>query len=975
MSKILILAEKPSLAKEIANAIGSGYKRNSGGFFENDKYIVANLVGHVLERKIPKQKWEIEKLPLSLELNSLKLIPKSDKKKLVKDLVENIQRNDVSEIVSAGDADQEGSLLIQEILEYGKAYTLKKPITRMWILAMDKKTLSKAFDDRFDISKDQPYIDAAESRTYADSAVGLNFTQLYTLKYAPFKTTYSIGRVQTPTLSLIRKREIEIDNFEPVVFHTIKGTFSSPLIENTFLADCLVEDEKGARTTRIKDSQIKDEKEKTKDKNYKVLDKKVDKKSVRPDYLPNLNDILKNISKIYKMKAKAITEDIQVLYELKLISYPRSENRFLPTAMENDIKSILTKVNNNHDVKFDVKNKRIFKDTDESHFAIIPLKELGSEKITDNQKKIYEYIKAKFIMAFMNPYEYESTIITLKNSKNSLFKLQGQIEIKKGYREYDSILNKSKNDIILPKLEKEDEVYLEKIQVKKDATKPPSLLKEPELLAFMENIHSIYKKEAEVQDDREEEIFDETFSLGTPATRGGIIELLFKRNFIKSDSKGFLTTTKDGQNIYNLIEKDISLQLTADFEKKMNLIRENKLSKDKFNSEIDDFVLNVIEKQKGKESWNKKTSIIEETGENCPECGKPLVKRDSKFGKFVACSGYPECKYKPESEDNETEDGFYEKDKLYELIKDSKKYVIWKNSIGRYFKKDEANELFEGQTLEFDDFKSKANKKFSAKVEFDFKENKLNLIFENNEMEDGFYDKDTYYQYKKDGVSYFLSKVTIGKTINKTDAKRLLEKGDSLFMDGFKSKKGSTFSANIKYNFKDKKIDLIFEDDNKENGFYEKTKVYEFIKDEEKYIIFKNSFGREIKKNEAEKLFDGKTLHLTGFKSKSGNSYDANIKYDFKNKKLELIFEDNQNEDKKDGFYEKNKLFELIQNGNSYLIWKNSFGREIKKNEAEKLFDGKTLHLTGFKSKSGNSYDANLSYSFKTKKLELSFDN
>jgi len=453
--KTLILAEKPSLAKEIAFSITSDFKKNSLGFWENENVIVANLVGHVLEAELPKDKWNLNNIPLKLK--NLNYIPVSDKKKLVKDLVTTINRKDIEEYCSAGDADQEGSLLIHEIMLYAGAYKLDRKLSRMWILAMDKKSINKAYKERFSLQKDKPFINAGLARSYADMVVGLNLTQLFTLKFAPYKTVYSIGRVQTPTLKLIRMREEQIENFKPESFSTIKGTFEKDLI-----ADLHVEDENGKYTSRIYGEKINRQLQMLDDKLFKVSDVKREEKNVKPDYLPNLNDVLKNIAKIYKYKAKSITSDIQELYEKKLVSYPRSEVRFLPSSMEKDIEGILNSFDTSKlEIKFDVNNKRIFNDEKiEAHYAIIPLKDISGEGLTQSQQNIYNYIRDKFLMAFMPDYKYLSTIISLNNEAGSFFQAKGRIEQSKGFRAYDTVLNKKKDDVLLPDIVQDETLSL-----------------------------------------------------------------------------------------------------------------------------------------------------------------------------------------------------------------------------------------------------------------------------------------------------------------------------------------------------------------------------------------------------------------------------------------------------------------------------------------------------------------------------------
>ena len=716
----LILAEKPSLAKEIAFSILENPTKNKSGFWQGEDIIVAHLVGHVLEYVFPKEKWTIDNLPLNLDLNNL--APKKDKKSLVKTLVYTINSNNITEIISAGDADQEGSLLIYEILLYAGVFQTNKKLTRMWILAMDKKTIQKAFQNRFDYKKDKPFILAGQTRTYADAYVGINLTQLFTLKFSP-KGILSVGRVQTPTLQLVRKREKEIENFVPRDYATIKGVFDERIEGEYFY---LFEKKKA---TQIFDTgQLAKVENTLTDKSFLVKDKMIIEKKTKPDYLPNLNDILKNISKRYKIKAKKITADIQVLYENKLISYPRSESKFLPTSMAKDIQNILNQLSGNHSVIFNTGNKRIFDDSKvEAHFAIIPLKPIENEQLTEDQKKIFTYIKDKFIMAFMADYIYEQTNIILENSHGTTFEIKGRKEKKKGFRAYPSNLNTPIEDVILPEIIKGNTLNLTDYKIKKDTTKPPKLLTEAELLAQMENIFTIYKKEYE---ETHLNALQDKFSLGTPATRGGIIETLFKREYMTSDNKGYLTTTEKGRSLLTIVKNNIGIQLTAEFENKLEKIRNAKYNNIAFKTEIKQFTDTLIQQYKEHPDIEKPTSDVVPTGENCPECGSPLVRRKGKYGFFTSCSNYPQCKYIKKELPAEIKEGEVIKfSKGYKTVKNEQEYIIWRNSFGGTISQTDAKKLFSGQQVELSNLKNKAGKIYKAKAEFNFEKNKLELIF------------------------------------------------------------------------------------------------------------------------------------------------------------------------------------------------------------------------------------------------------
>ena len=243
MGKKLIIAEKSSLAEKIAKAIDSKIKKR-GLYYENDEVVITNVVGHVLESAIPDNgKWDIDNLPyqfdnLPLRVKTIDLAKSKDKakaksmnanmKKLVENLLNAMSRPDIDEIVSAGDPDAEGSLLIQELYDYSKIGKKRKDLTfsRMWILSYDKEAIRKSYTERYDQKKDKPWSDAARARSYADLYVGYNFSPLFSILNGKYgKDSFSIGRVMTPTLNLVRKRELDIENFISTQYFLILVSF------------------------------------------------------------------------------------------------------------------------------------------------------------------------------------------------------------------------------------------------------------------------------------------------------------------------------------------------------------------------------------------------------------------------------------------------------------------------------------------------------------------------------------------------------------------------------------------------------------------------------------------------------------------------------------------------------------------------------------------------------------------------------
>jgi len=689
MGKVLILAEKPSLAKKIAEALDSKM-RKKGAFFENEDVIVAHLVGHVLEAKIPKYEWDMEQLPN--DYSNLELQVKSDKKSLVSDLIKAINREDVVEITSAGDPDAEGSLLVKELIDYSKITETKNiKLSRMWILSYDKKAISDCFKERYSLEEDAPWYNAAFARTHVDLYVGFNLSPSFTLKEGK---SLSIGRVMTPTTNLVRKRELEIENFVSKQYFLIAGTFNKEGLKFDTKYLCS-ENNNTEKIPAEHISKVRDEK--LTDKEFSVSENQTKPKKTNPDYLPNLNDILKSMSKKYKMKAKNVTTDMQFLYENQFCSYPRSEQKFLPPDMADVFEDIFNSYNSTNEFSdmnatFNSTNKRIF-DASQSapHYAITPLakSEANIESLSVSQRKIFDFIKGQFMMAFMPSYEYEETIILLENKVGAKFKISGKVEKVKGFKKYQASktkpTKKDKNEVVLPSVSVGEKLELKGFKETEKWTEPPKLLTEGELLSYMENINKIYISETEEEDyvETDEEIFKEKFSLGTPATRSPLLEKLYKDKdkqgkpiipFLILNKENRIVTTSKARSALEAANKYINIEMTAKFEKQMSLITTGKGDYKEFIADIESFVNDIVEQNKIGYVPKPKA---EKAGKDCPQCGKELLKRKTADNReFLNCSGYPSCKYSEWPQDKAgRECPKCNSDLINRKMKDGRKYI------------------------------------------------------------------------------------------------------------------------------------------------------------------------------------------------------------------------------------------------------------------------------------------------------------
>jgi DNA topoisomerase-3 len=622
--KKLIIAEKPSLGKKIAEALGIR-SRNKNGNFEDSDIIIQSLVGHVIEAKYEQVPWSLETLPLSLE-NPITAASKG-KEKIVSQLGKELKRSDISEIVNAGDADTEGSLLVYELYEHFGILDKSMVFSRMWILAEDKKTIKKAYEERYSQDEDMKFVNTGKSRALADVRLGFNFSRLFTLKGCQRGTTYAIGRVMTPTMQIIRNRELEIEGFVPEDYWTIKGLFSKD--ENTFDGDNFHINSEGKQSTTLNKEDFDDLKKKIDSvgDQYKVSEKTIKVNNKKPDLLPNLNDILKSMSKLHKITPKKTTAIMQFLYENQFCTYPRSESKFLPTSMEDDVREVfdfyedaLEGQLSGENLNFNIRNKKIFDDTKVgSHFAIIPMVKYESDikKLDNDHRNVFDYICSKFLMAFMDDYIYESTVIVIEN-QGVKFKVTGKIEKSKGFKNYACASNgKDSKDSIVPDISEGDEVLLKKIKTKKSKTTPPPVITSLSLLEIMENVHKLYQKEADEDEDLE---FDGSFSLGTPATRGAIIEKLLTTRYIARSGQKLIVTDL-GVALLNTVKDAIDIKTTAEFEEEMSKILKGDKDPQEFDKKINLYVDEIIKREsKGIRDAQAAQAEKMKTGISCPVC-------------------------------------------------------------------------------------------------------------------------------------------------------------------------------------------------------------------------------------------------------------------------------------------------------------------------------------------------------------------
>lgn len=631
MGKALVLAEKPSVGKELAKVLKCN--ENKGAYIEGNKYIVTWAMGHLVGLMDPEgydekyKKWSMETLPMLP--NHMRLTVLNKTKKQYNEVKKQLLRNDVSEIIIATDSGREGELVARWILEKAK---VKKPLKRLWISSQTKKAILDGFKNLKDGKEYENLYKAAVCRAEADWLVGLNVTRALTCKY---NAQLSAGRVQSPTLFMIVNREEEIKNFKPENYWCLnaKGKgFTLNWIDNkTFkeeIADSII------NKCRGKDGEV-------------IEVKKATKKKYSPA-LYDLTELQRDANKIFGYSAKETLNLMQRLYENhKILTYPRTDSRYVTSDIVETIPERLKAVAFGEYravaeqlLKLGVKANKNYVDNSKvsDHHAIIPTEEKGNlANLNREEKNIYDLVVKRFLSVLMPNYEYEQTTIVVDIAKE-IFIAKGNITKNKGWKRlYDNLKDEEEENQELPNLKKGDKVTIVSVNKVKKETTAPSRFNEATLLSAMENPH----KYINVGKDAAKTL-GETGGLGTVATRADIIEKLFNSFVIEKKVKDIYPTSK-GKQLIDLVPKDLkSPLLTAKWEKELEDIAKGKSNDIKFIKGMREYAINLVEDVKG---GTEKFHHDNQTGKKCPNCGKYLLEVKSKNGRILVCQDR-ECGYR-----------------------------------------------------------------------------------------------------------------------------------------------------------------------------------------------------------------------------------------------------------------------------------------------------------------------------------------
>lgn len=612
MKKILVLAEKPSVGRDIARVLNCNKEKN--GYIEGNKYIVTWALGHLVTLADPEsygekyKSWKMEDLPIIPPKLKTVVIKKTSKQ--FNTVKSQLNRDDVCEIVIATDAGREGELVARWIIE--KSH-VKKPIKRLWISSSTDKAIKEGFEKLKDGRQYNNLYYSAIARAEADWIVGINGTRALTTKY---NAQLSCGRVQTPTLGMILKREEEIRKFVPKEYYSID--ISTKKGSSNFKMNWI---DKKNNTTSFNEEKIENIAKKLNNKEIKIIDvKKIDKKRYsKPLY--DLTELQRDANKKFGFSAKETLSIMQKLYEHhKVLTYPRTDSRYLTTDIVETLKDRVKAVNVsdyskvcNKLLKTNIKGNKSFVDNSKvtDHHAIIPTEErvfLGD--LSDKERKIYDLVVKRFLSILSPPFEYVETTIT-GSCEGENFRAKGNKVINLGFTEgYGD--DEEEKLASIPEILVNDALKIEEVKIKTGKTNPPPYLNEGTLLTEMEKNN-----------------------LGTVATRADIIEKLFNSFSVEKKNNKEMHITSKGRQLLDLApEKLKTPDLTAQWEKKLTDISNGKGNKETFIEEIKSYTKEIVKDINKSDSKFKHDNL---TKNKCPNCGKFMLEVNGKKGKMLVC--------------------------------------------------------------------------------------------------------------------------------------------------------------------------------------------------------------------------------------------------------------------------------------------------------------------------------------------------
>ena len=650
----LFIAEKPELAKAITTGLNGSLQREDGYFKVGDN-LVTWAYGHILGLAMPEdynekfKTWSLEDLPLPIGTgqNSFKYLPIASSKKQLNIILDLINSKEVTKIVNAGDNDEEGQILIDEILMYANN---NKPVERVLISDLTEKGVKKALQEIKSNDDFKGLSDSGFSRSQADWTVGINFTRAYTklAQSLGYQGVLSVGRVQTPILGLIVARDKEIESHQSSFYYTVKGSFNSNNI--LFNANLKVDE-------RITDEEIANKILNCKGVNGTILKAVNEQKRINPPLPYNLIDLQADGAKKFGYKPDKTLDITQSLREKhKLITYNRSDNSYLPETLFEQAPATLESIKANlldfkdfvDGANVSIKSLAWNTANTTAHHGIIPtVQNVNIEDLSKDEKNIYTLIARKFVAQFYEPKEYIHTQIEVGINDN-VFSTSSKRTTKQGFEllfkgeiEDDEIENDS-NDVNLENISQNTPASCTNIDISKEKTKPKPYYTIPSLLKDLTSVAK-YIKDPEIKKllvEKDKDKKGENGGIGTPATRSAHIKNLFDKGYIVEDKKA-IKSTATGKKLIELSPSTLtSPDMTALWFEQQKEIQNGNLTKEQFLNNVNEYIKKEIESLK---EGNKFSSIaIDENAIKCPNCEAGNLKRiknkDNKF--FWGCSNY-----------------------------------------------------------------------------------------------------------------------------------------------------------------------------------------------------------------------------------------------------------------------------------------------------------------------------------------------
>src|SRR5213082_1481058 len=703
MSKSLIIAEKPSVAGDLARALG-GFKKHDD-HFENDRYIISSAIGHLVELALPSEldvkrgKWTFANLPIIPDEFELKPIEKT--KARFNALKRLIQRKDVDLLINACDAGREGELIFRYLVKLSGS---EKPVRRLWLQSMTTESICAAFEHLRSNEAMIPLAKAAVCRSESDWLVGINGTRAMTAfnnKAGGFQLT-PVGRVQTPTLAILTEREEKIREFKSRPFFEVFGDFEVKAGEyrgRWFREDFTKNGDEDARAERIWEAA---EAEAIKERCLGKTGIATEEKKPTTQAPPLLYDLtsLQRDANGRGFSAKRTLQIAQQLYEkFKVITYPRTDSRYLPEDYIATVKGTLGKIQDptlavhaRKAIQMVKPSKRIFNNAKISdHFAIVPSGEVP-HGLDEVQQRIYDMIVRRFIAVFFPAAQFEVTTRITRVEKDA-FRTDGKIITDPGWLAVygrEATLGDDEGGASLVAISPNESARVLEIEVKQNETKPPARFNEATLLSAMEGAGKL------VEDEELREAMSER-GLGTPATRAQIIEGLIFDGYVERKGKELVVTAK-GLSLITLLRNlhtDVlcTPELTGEWEFRLKQMAHGKLDRRHFMEDIRGLTREIVEKVRNfrGETIEGEYAVIDA---KCPNCGSGPIKEDYKTFRCQNCD-----------------------------------WLMWKTMASRQFEPEEVRELLTKERVgPLQGFRSKMGRPFEAAVklgedkkpEFDF---------------------------------------------------------------------------------------------------------------------------------------------------------------------------------------------------------------------------------------------------------------